>query len=47
MGRLRANFAQLDNPMQDYHLRKEPALRAFLPAPTVILNEVKNRRSTN
>ena len=28
--------------MQDCHLRKEPALRAFLPAPIVILNEVKN-----
>ena len=32
MGRLRAYFARLGNPMQDCHLRKEPALRAFLPA---------------
>ena len=24
MGRLRANFARLGNPMQDCHLRKEP-----------------------
>ena len=27
MGRLRANFARLGNPMQDCHLGKEPALR--------------------
>ena len=32
MGRLRANFARLGNPMQDCHLRKEPALRPYLPA---------------
>ena len=31
MGRLRANFARLGNPMQDCHLGKEPALRAPLP----------------
>ena len=30
MGRLRANFARLGNPMQDCHLRKEPALRSML-----------------
>ena len=29
MGRLRANFARLGNPMQDCHLRKEPALREY------------------
>ena len=27
MGRLRANFSRLGNPMQDCQLRKEPALR--------------------
>gem|GEM_PF-6051301 len=32
MGRLRANFARLGNPMQDCHLRKEPALWDYLPA---------------
>ena len=37
MGRLRANFARLGNPMQDCHLRKEPALRDCLPALRVIL----------
>ena len=42
MGRLRANFARLGNPMQDCHLRKEPALRDFLPALIVILSEAKN-----
>jgi hypothetical protein len=31
MGRLRANFARLGNPMQDCHLWKEPALRAEAP----------------
>ena len=30
MGRLWANFARLGNPMQDCHLRKEPALRSIL-----------------
>ena len=30
MGRLRANFARLGNPMQDCHLRKEPTLRNLL-----------------
>ena len=30
MGRLRANFARLGNPMQDCHLGKEPALRDWL-----------------
>ena len=30
MGRLRADFARLGNPMQDCHLRKEPALRSIL-----------------
>ena len=38
MGRLRANFARLGNPMQDCHLRKEPALRDCLPALRVILS---------
>ena len=30
MGRLGAYLAQLGNPMQDCHLRKEPALRSML-----------------
>ncbi len=42
MGRLRANFARLGNPMQDCHLWKEPTLRDWLPAPPVILGEAKN-----
>ena len=29
MGRLRANFARLGNPMQDCHLRKEPYVTCF------------------
>ena len=29
MGRLRANFARLGNPMQDCHLRKEPYVTGF------------------
>ena len=29
MGRLRANFARLGNPMQDCHLRKEPYVTSF------------------
>ena len=39
MGRLRANFARFGNPMQDCHLRKEPALRDYLPALLVILSD--------
>ena len=39
MGRLRANFARLGNPMQDCHLRKEPTLRDSLPALLVILSD--------
>ena len=40
MGRLRANFARLGNPMQDCHLRKEPNVTGFpFPPPTVILSD--------
>ena len=42
MGRLRANFARLGNPMQDCHLWKEATLQDWLPAPPVILGEAKN-----
>ena len=44
MGRLRANFARLGNPMQDCHLRKEPALRDCLPAFTC--HPERQRRSS-
>jgi hypothetical protein len=44
MGRLRANFARLGNPMQDCHLRKEPALRDSLPALIVILSDSEESR---
>ena len=33
MGRLRANFARLGNPMQDCHLRKEPNVTCFPSRP--------------
>ena len=34
MGRLRANFARLGNPMQDCHLRKEPDIVPRNVSPT-------------
>ena len=37
MGRLRANFARLGNPMQDCHLGKEPHVTCFPIHPIVIL----------
>ena len=37
MGRLRANFARLGNPMQDCHLGKEPNVMCFPIRPIVIL----------
>ena len=33
MGRLRANFARLGNPMQDCHLRKEPCVTFYAVRP--------------
>ena len=36
MGRLRANFARLGNPMQNCHLRKEPYVMCFSSCSTVI-----------
>ena len=33
MGRLRANFARLGNPMQDYHLGKEPCVTLYAVRP--------------
>ena len=44
MGSLRANFARLGNPMQDCHLRKEPALRACLPALRIIRGRSADNR---
>ncbi len=43
MGRLRANFARLGNPMQDCHQRKEPALRAFLFLPDSVIPSRRRR----
>ncbi len=40
MGRLRANFARLGNPMQDCHLRKEPYVTGFTLVSPVLLGEV-------
>ena len=42
MGRLRANFARLGNPMQDCHLRKEPALRNSLMCHQCCMTESKS-----
>ena len=44
MGRLRANFARLGNPMQDCHLRKEPYVTGFTSRPIVILSGSEESR---
>ena len=42
MGRLRANCARLDNPMQDFHLRKEPDVTG-LPLVSPMLRDVEQK----
>jgi hypothetical protein len=45
MGRLRANFARLGNPMQDCHLRKEPYVTGFTSHPVYPSDRLTHKNS--